>query len=70
MMRLIALIVNALFTLESRGNVRLVMVHENVGIVGELEKYRRFMSHFRKNVEYVMELVGANRVNEMIEEMI
>lgn len=66
MTRLIALIVNALFTLESRGNVRLVMVHENVGIVEELEKYRRFMSHFRKNVEYVMELVGANRVNEMI----
>jgi hypothetical protein len=63
-MHRIALIVVTLFTLHNRENVRLVMVHDYVGNVGEMEKHRPFVNHFRKNVEYVMELVYAKCVNE------
>lgn len=49
-------------------NVRLVMVQDNVEIVGELEKYRRFMMHFRQDAEYVMEPVYVNHVNERMSE--
>ena len=62
-MHYIALIVNTRFT-QVGVNVRLVMVQDNVEIVEGLEKHRPFMTHIRKDAEYVMEPVYVNHVNE------